>query len=512
MSNKAIIYCRVSSQKQVEEGTGLSSQEQRCREYCRSKGYLVEKVFHDEGISGGLFERPGMQALLGFISKNRNEQYIVVFDDLKRFARDIEVHLRLRREFDTRHAKLESPNFSFEDSLESRYVEGILALTAQLERNQNQRQVIQKQKARLEQGYWPFCNPPGLKFIRTKEDGKLLIPDEVLAPIYKETLELYANGLIRTQTEAAEFIRQKYKEKNINRKISNHGVNELFKKILYTGYIAYEPWGVSLRKGKHTGFISLETYQKVQGRLAGINRSKPRKNYLEDFALRGFVCCAHCGKPYTASWNTGRNKRYPNYTCKTIGCDLRWKSIPKNSLHADFRRLLRSRKLEPEYVSLAEAVLLDIWSDFRENELRKVGKNKVLQNECLTKVDNLVNLISTANDASLIEIYQQKIQQLKNELTRVNISEDSLTKYTSEQFGTALKKVIQTLENPLATWKTRDVEVKRSLINFYFDVPLTYSRESGFGTAEYRQEIKVLCELGTRKFNMVEMGGIEPPC
>ena len=53
---KAIIYCRVSSDRQVKEGNGLDSQEKRCRDFAISKGYLVEKVFHEEGIKGELFE------------------------------------------------------------------------------------------------------------------------------------------------------------------------------------------------------------------------------------------------------------------------------------------------------------------------------------------------------------------------------------------------------------------------------------------------------------------------
>lgn len=85
---KAIIYCRVSSQRQVEEGHGNESQEQRCRMYAESQGYKVVKVFPDNGISGGLFERPGIQALIKYLDKHSNEKFIIIFDDLSRFARD----------------------------------------------------------------------------------------------------------------------------------------------------------------------------------------------------------------------------------------------------------------------------------------------------------------------------------------------------------------------------------------------------------------------------------------
>ena len=50
-TRSAVIYCRVSSTKQRVEGSGLESQEQRCRAYADDKGYEVEAVFPDDGLS-----------------------------------------------------------------------------------------------------------------------------------------------------------------------------------------------------------------------------------------------------------------------------------------------------------------------------------------------------------------------------------------------------------------------------------------------------------------------------
>ncbi|MEI6092951.1 MAG: recombinase family protein, partial [bacterium] len=36
-----VIYCRVSSERQVTEGHGLEGQEKRCRDYAEHKGYKV---------------------------------------------------------------------------------------------------------------------------------------------------------------------------------------------------------------------------------------------------------------------------------------------------------------------------------------------------------------------------------------------------------------------------------------------------------------------------------------
>ncbi|KPQ22999.1 MAG: resolvase [Halomonas sp. HL-93] len=102
----AVIYCRVSSKKQLT-GSGLESQEHRCREFAEAQGYDVVAVFPDDVSGGGDFmKRPGMVALLSFLDAQPDKNYVVIFDDLKRFARDTMFHIKLRQEFDARNASV----------------------------------------------------------------------------------------------------------------------------------------------------------------------------------------------------------------------------------------------------------------------------------------------------------------------------------------------------------------------------------------------------------------------
>src|SRR5438105_94307 len=111
---KSIIYCRVSSERQVREGHGLDGQEQRCRGYARDHEYEVAAVFRDEGVSGGVTEREGMRDLLDFLDVHgHKEPYVVIIDDIKRLARDIVGHFELRKAILSRKAILESPSHKF---------------------------------------------------------------------------------------------------------------------------------------------------------------------------------------------------------------------------------------------------------------------------------------------------------------------------------------------------------------------------------------------------------------
>jgi DNA invertase Pin-like site-specific DNA recombinase len=59
LNKNAVIYCRVSTQKQVDDGESLSHQESICRNWCEKHNINIIKTtkgeysFRDEGISGG---------------------------------------------------------------------------------------------------------------------------------------------------------------------------------------------------------------------------------------------------------------------------------------------------------------------------------------------------------------------------------------------------------------------------------------------------------------------------
>ncbi|MEM8759766.1 MAG: recombinase family protein, partial [Pseudomonadota bacterium] len=93
---KEILYCRVSSVAQVQDGHGLESQETRCREYATRKGYPVLETFFERAVTGGIADRPSFNAMLDFI-RAQSGKIVVIIDDISRFARDIESHWALRR-------------------------------------------------------------------------------------------------------------------------------------------------------------------------------------------------------------------------------------------------------------------------------------------------------------------------------------------------------------------------------------------------------------------------------
>ncbi|MEM1150556.1 MAG: recombinase family protein, partial [Pseudomonadota bacterium] len=271
-------------------GDGAESQEHRCREYALSRGYQVEAVFPDDVSGGGDFmKRPGMVALLSYLDAQPSKNYVVIFDDLKRFARDTVFHIKLRKEFKARGASVECLNFNFEDTPEGAFVETIMAAQGELEREQNRRQTIQKMKARLEKGYYVWNNPPrGYRYETKRGEGKVLVRDEPIASIIQEALEGFASGRLESQSEVKRFLEAQptYPKDLPDGQIRFQRVTELLERVLYAGYIEAPNWEVSLREGRHKGLISFATYQRIQDRIRGAAKAPCRVDLNEDFPLR----------------------------------------------------------------------------------------------------------------------------------------------------------------------------------------------------------------------------------
>jgi site-specific DNA recombinase len=508
----ALIYCRVSSQRQVDEGSGLDSQETRCRNYCKGKEYLVEKVFQEEGVSGDLFDRPAMNELLQYIDDNTHKNYVVVFDDLKRFARNHKVHFRLKLEFiETRSVKLECLNFDFKDTPESEYVELILAGHAELERKQNRQQVINKMKARLDRGYWPFCPPTGLKNKKSEVHGKILFSHEPFATIFKKAIEGYAHNVLNTQHQVRDFINKKYSENNLDETISLHGVERLLVNPLYAGLIEYARWEVPMKKAQHNGFITEEVFKIVQEKLAGKSKPKLNKTFNADFPLRRFVTCEACGSKLRASWNgNGKGKHYPNYWCQNKDCEFCYKVTKAPAMHEDFEAILQSARVEGSCLDLSKAIFNEVW-EFKKTEWHDANQNCVYRQRDLNKkISSLTDRIANASNEAVVAAYETRIEELSDELKDISQASATKKKFDKKSFNHCWNQVGEQLKNPLLLWKSPNLEDKRTVLHMYFNEGLSWHYEKGFGTAKFADEINLLQDISEGKIPDVEMAGYEP--
>jgi DNA invertase Pin-like site-specific DNA recombinase len=488
-----IIYCRVSSLKQLKQGDGLKGQEKRCRDYAAQKSYTVLDVFHEEAITGGIAERPAMRQMLEFLTAQSGET-IVIVDDLKRFARDVESHFGLKVAIYRKGGRLESPSFRFGDTAEDRFIETVLAAQAELERNQNKRQVCNRMKARLEQGYWTFNPPAGYRYKAHPVHKKILIVDRSKAKYIRAALEGFASDHLRSISEVQRFLAaQGYFGAAPNPYSSKYTMQtrRMLGQVLYAGHLEFKAWQVSLRPAHHPALISLVTYQKIQQKLQEKRMTRlgatVRADRREDFPLRNFVLCQTCRYPLTGSWSRGRKALYAYYHCYYKGCDFYGKGIPKQSLESDFAALLQGLNMDEKSLLAIRVMAEDVWRHKTTQQEEIVQRSSRERNKQLQEIEEnlkgLADKLARTSSDVVSKTLEERIEELDKQ--RLGLLENTVKMATSQMdFGTAFERVKDLLQNPHVIWNERDIEWKHLVQRLVFTAPLSYDRNSGFGTAD----------------------------
>lgn len=480
-----LVYARVSSKKQETEGSGLDSQEQRCVSRLLSIKVPHTRSFRDSFSGGGDFmNRPAMRELLAHIDANSHQRFIVIFDDLSRFARDVVFHFQLRTAFRQRDVMLLCLNYNFDESDEGEYVETILAGKAQLDRKQNRRQVIQKMKARMDSGYWAFARKRGYDMIKDPIHGKIAVPNRDGLKILAPALEAFANGKLIRQVDVARYLVERKFWIRRNPEEYKTQVKTLLTDPFYAGYIEYPKWDVERRLGQHKALISQSTFEAIQARLNKPHTSsRVRLDISPEFPLRGLINCS-CGSSLTAAYSkSSKGKRHPYYWCRNKPCGLYGKSIRRDDIEAGFKKVLDQGKLKPEIAKVLSAIFDKVWNE----EMNGLARNeRVLIQDIDTledKVRKLTELAYKAQNARLRAAYEKQVEEVIQEL------DDKQGRIGSEidldvPYRTALRKATALVKNPYSVWKKLELLDQHELFFFIFDDKIVYSKNEGYRTSE----------------------------
>jgi len=491
MKLKWLIYCRVSSQKQVNEWNGLSSQEKRCRDYAINTLWIeIEQVFNDEWVSWWVFERKSILSLFKYIDSNKDSNYIVIFEDLNRLSRDIQVHTLLKAEFKKRWVELASPNFKFEESPEWTFRENMSVSMAQYEKDKNKQRVNDRMKARLEQGFWCFKLPIWYKYSNNSKWGKEILFDESNYKTVKLALEKYANDEFNSVNDVVRYLNKKWiKVWTIkNWKVYNSNLaSRMLKNVLYAWYLEFPKWKVDRRKANHKALISLKTFEKIEKKINAtpqkivykINLNLNRVDRSNDFPLRWFLYCEKSKHMISWSWCTWKNGKFPYYSYPRKS-PLWGKSINRNKLHLYFEKLLKEIQPKEDLIKTFEKTVEDIAKD---NNIEQNEYKEKLEKESKTidkKISRFIERIWKTTSEIIIENYENEIENLKAQKEQIleNLQKETIN------VGTPLKRKMKLVRNSLDIWKSSNLENRKALIKNIFPkwIPINEKKQVGTPT------------------------------
>ncbi len=507
---KCVIYCRVSSVKQTLDGAGLSSQERSCRDYAQHCGLYVEDVFSDV-ISGASSNRPGMNRLLRFLNEVDAREYMVIVDDVSRFARDVSAHTELRNKIMTAGAAIDSPKTKFGVDAESRFLEMLWVLLASRDREKNAELSKTRTVARLKNGYWTFSAPLGYQYAKAPGGGKILVRKEPVASIIQEALEGFSSGRFQSQAEVKRFLDSKpeFPRPRGAKEVKFDRVTGLLTRLVYAGYLEKREWDVPLTKAQHEPLISYEAYLINQDRLKEKKVAPARKNLNRDFVLRGFLICAECGYGLTSCWSkSGTGKRYPYYLCHHNGCTQRGKSIARDRLEAEFECILKGLTPAENTFKLAEKMFRDAWKRYQTSFNTEKARLRTRMKQIDSEVTSLLDRATRTQHEETARAYETRITELRSEFA-VLAEKQADRGPSKENFEEKFELSMNFLSNPYDLWKKGSFELKRTILRLTFPHPLEVSRKTGVRTGEMTLPFKALRFLSTSKSKMVPKERLE---
>lgn len=130
MSQRAIIYARVSTDEQAERGYGLDYQIEQCKDYAAQRGYYVVGTATDD-YSGATAIRPGIADLFNLIPPLQAQ--VVIIHRTDRLGRKARVQDALEAELEARGVQVEYVTAQFDDTPHGRFIRRISGAVNELD-------------------------------------------------------------------------------------------------------------------------------------------------------------------------------------------------------------------------------------------------------------------------------------------------------------------------------------------------------------------------------------------
>lgn len=379
---KAVIYTRVSSANQADEGYSLEAQHNESIKYIESENMELTKVYTDPGVSAKSLDRLGVQEMIRDLKAGKFQ--VIIIHKLDRLTRNISDLYELVEMVIKHDVKLISLSEKIDTSTPmGRMFIYMLGILAQMFRENLSQEIVKGQSVRASKG---LRVSPSRPYGYDLGDNLVMTVNEEEAHTVRQIFEWFNEGynLLTIAGKLNEAgVTKKFYQSTIGRIISNPtyvGVNHWKRKGSKDG-VYFE--------GAHEPIISEEVFQAAQDILL-----KRKDHFLSqsstNFVFSTVVKCGVCGKSFSGRTRREKGRVFFDYRCSgrdRFGCKVG--SISNSKLTALFLEFIDKYSLqynEPQKVIVGrdlskdkkrlEKMLIDS-ANAKKNYLRAYGAGKI---------------------------------------------------------------------------------------------------------------------------------------
>ncbi|MEW6545762.1 MAG: recombinase family protein [Bacillota bacterium] len=185
----AVVYARVSTEEQAQQGSSLEDQAATCERHARALGAVDVQVFRDVA-SGSVLQRPGLEALRERIACGGVGLFVCYDPD--RLARNLSHQLLLTEEFERAGVRLEFVNFEWKNTPEGKLFYSLRGAIAEYEREKIRERTMRGKLRRAREQR--LTHNPRTYGYRYCPEGKAFAVDPSEAAVVRQMFEWFVDG------------------------------------------------------------------------------------------------------------------------------------------------------------------------------------------------------------------------------------------------------------------------------------------------------------------------------
>jgi len=319
-TEKALLYVRVSSAPQEEEGYSLDAQKQHGADYAQSKGLEIVRVWTGTESAWKL-DREQFRELIDYAEHHPEVRHII-FDVPDRMTRndfDKLKILKLTKEHDKRiHFARTGKVLDKNSGSDDLFMLDIEVAVAKKMSEDISRKAIMGLNEKARQGDYPGPAPVGY-MNKGDRERKWIEIERTQSKYVARAFELMATGNYSLSTLVDKLQDDGFRSKNGNR-IYKSTLQHILRNPIYYGAFR---WNGMLYQGNHEAVVAKSLFERVQMILSGSwNFNRPRTH---KFAFNNLMECAYCGCKvlgervkekyiyYHCSFSKGRHSEFKKY-------------------------------------------------------------------------------------------------------------------------------------------------------------------------------------------------------
>lgn len=553
----AVIYARVSTDKQNQEGNSTNDQINACNYKAKELEYEIKSIFADV-ITGTISDRPRLNDLLTFCKNKENNISAVFVRAIDRLSREgVGGYTRIKDQLKEMGiviidvTSIVQPEVNALAHLGTSYSWSLISpsQTAEVQKaieSENERKnilcrTIGAEIAATKSGLWMRNPPYGLastkKYNEYGQKVTILIPLESEAYYIKKIFDLKTTG-INTDKQIVEivnnlgyksrifYVRDKQtgtiKGQRGGAKLKVKQLQRYLSRPIYAGIICEQWTWYKPVLAQFEGLISIEQWNTAQDgkRILVLHEDKtielitdpkffPKKKTRENelYPYKNIVLCPECQKPFHASASTGKSgTRYPAYHCNRNHKLLR---ISKDTFEKEILKYFESLNFTKIDFMVLNYSLRKVWKRKTEDSRKSKEYYENTQQELeLTRV-SLFNKLMNLSNPTVLKMIEDKIEEIDNQKKSLikQKEEDHLSERELDELISFSNKFFEHLPNIFA--QKENAPLYGPLFKVLFSSPPTY-QEIQFRTPKIKPYFRLKDISSSNVSQLVTPRGFEP--